>query len=109
MVKAMDLKSIGVSPRRFESCPQRLFFFVLFCFVLVCLTAFLLFACLFLVEGFVSHTGNLQAPCGYDKLSYSWRSKYGTRFHQSRGKHYRFAFYREWQTSNVRHYIVHGL
>lgn len=32
---------------------------------------------------------NLQAPCGYDKLSYSWRSKKGTIFHQSRGKHYR--------------------
>ncbi|XP_048581166.1 set1/Ash2 histone methyltransferase complex subunit ASH2 isoform X2 [Nematostella vectensis] len=32
--------------------------------------------------------GNLQAPLGYDKFSYSWRSKKGTRFHQSRGKHY---------------------
>lgn len=33
-------------------------------------------------------TGNLQAPLGYDKFSYSWRSKKGTRFHQSIGKHY---------------------
>ena len=32
--------------------------------------------------------GNLQAPLGYDKFSYSWRSRKGTRFHQSRGKHY---------------------
>ena len=32
--------------------------------------------------------GNLQAPCGYDKFSYSWRSRKGTRFHQSRGKHF---------------------
>lgn len=32
--------------------------------------------------------GNLQAPLGYDKFSYSWRSKKGTRFHQSMGKHY---------------------
>ncbi|VDN10052.1 unnamed protein product [Dibothriocephalus latus] len=32
--------------------------------------------------------GNLQAPCGYDKFSYSWRSRLGTVFHQSRGKHY---------------------
>lgn len=32
--------------------------------------------------------GNLQAPCGYDKFSYSFRSRRGTRFHQSRGKHY---------------------
>lgn len=33
-------------------------------------------------------TGNLQAPCGYDKFSYSWRSRLGTAFHESRGKHY---------------------
>lgn len=32
--------------------------------------------------------GNLQAPLGYDKFSYSWRSKKGTKFHQSVGKHY---------------------
>ncbi|CAH8654642.1 unnamed protein product [Heterobilharzia americana] len=32
--------------------------------------------------------GNLQAPCGYDKFSYSWRSRLGTSFHESRGKHY---------------------
>ena len=32
--------------------------------------------------------GNLQAPCGYDKFSYSWRSRKGGRFHQSRGKLY---------------------
>jgi Set1/Ash2 histone methyltransferase complex subunit ASH2 len=32
--------------------------------------------------------GNLQAPCGFDKFSYSWRSKKGTVFHHSRGKHY---------------------
>lgn len=32
--------------------------------------------------------GNLQAPLGYDKFSYSWRSKKGTKFHESRGKHY---------------------
>jgi len=40
--------------------------------------------------GWSQSLGNLQAPCGYDKLSYSWRSKAGTRFHQSRGKHYRY-------------------
>ena len=32
--------------------------------------------------------GNLQAPCGYDKFSYSWRAKKGTVFHESRGKHF---------------------
>ncbi|XP_050343339.1 set1/Ash2 histone methyltransferase complex subunit ASH2 isoform X1 [Nymphalis io] len=31
---------------------------------------------------------NLQAPLGYDKFGYSWRSRKGTRFHESRGKHY---------------------
>ena len=42
-----------------------------------------------MIGEFPPHVGNLQAPCGYDKLSYSWRSKFGTRFHQSHGKHYR--------------------
>ncbi|KAK3702961.1 hypothetical protein QZH41_012411 [Actinostola sp. cb2023] len=36
--------------------------------------------------------GNIQAPLGYDKFSYSWRSKKGTCFHQSRGKHYWYPF-----------------
>jgi len=31
---------------------------------------------------------NLQAPLGYDKFGYAWRSRKGTRFHQSHGKHY---------------------
>lgn len=31
---------------------------------------------------------NLQAPVGYDKFGYSWRSKKGTVFHKSHGKHY---------------------
>lgn len=38
--------------------------------------------------GWCQQYGNLQAPLGYDKFSYSWRSVKGTRFHQSRGKHY---------------------
>jgi Set1/Ash2 histone methyltransferase complex subunit ASH2 len=38
--------------------------------------------------GWSQSLGNLQAPCGLDKLSYSWRSKFGTKFHQSRGKSY---------------------
>ncbi|XP_008300040.1 set1/Ash2 histone methyltransferase complex subunit ASH2 isoform X2 [Stegastes partitus] len=38
--------------------------------------------------GWSQPLGNLQAPLGYDKFSYSWRSKKGTRFHQSLGKHY---------------------
>uniref|UniRef100_A0A0B7APG6 B30.2/SPRY domain-containing protein n=1 Tax=Arion vulgaris TaxID=1028688 RepID=A0A0B7APG6_9EUPU len=39
--------------------------------------------------------GNLQAPCGYDKFSYSWRSRKGTAFHQSRGHHYHDGGYKE--------------
>lgn len=40
-------------------------------------------------NSFLFHSaGNLQAPLGYDKFSYSWRSKKGTKFHQSLGKHY---------------------
>lgn len=31
---------------------------------------------------------NLQAPLGYDHYGYSWRSKFGTKFHQARGKTY---------------------
>ena len=38
--------------------------------------------------GWGQQYGNLQAPCGYDKFSYSWRSRKGTRFHDSRGKSY---------------------
>lgn len=38
--------------------------------------------------GWSQNYGNLQAPLGYDKFGYSWRSKKGTRFHQSQGKHY---------------------
>ncbi|KAH8034353.1 hypothetical protein HPB51_023357 [Rhipicephalus microplus] len=32
--------------------------------------------------------GNLQAPLGYDRFGYSWRSRKGTKFHESRGYHY---------------------
>ncbi|KAK6185121.1 hypothetical protein SNE40_007425 [Patella caerulea] len=42
--------------------------------------------------GWSQSLGNLQAPCGYDKFSYSWRSRKGTVFHQSRGKHYGDGF-----------------
>lgn len=38
--------------------------------------------------GWCQQYGNLQAPLGYDKFSYSWRSIKGTKFHQSKGKHY---------------------
>lgn len=31
---------------------------------------------------------NLQAPVGYDKFGYCWRSKKGTIFHESMGKRY---------------------
>lgn len=38
--------------------------------------------------GWGQEYGNLQAPLGYDKFGYSWRSRKGTRFHESNGKHY---------------------
>jgi Set1/Ash2 histone methyltransferase complex subunit ASH2 len=38
--------------------------------------------------GWAQPLANLQAPCGYDKFSYSWRSRKGTIFHESIGKSY---------------------
>ncbi|XP_072939458.1 set1/Ash2 histone methyltransferase complex subunit ASH2 isoform X2 [Epargyreus clarus] len=38
--------------------------------------------------GWARRYANLQAPLGYDKFGYAWRSRKGTRFHESRGKHY---------------------
>lgn len=38
--------------------------------------------------GFGQEYANLQAPLGYDKFGYSWRSRKGTKFHQSSGKKY---------------------
>lgn len=42
----------------------------------------------FKLKGWAQHLANLQAPCGYDKFSYSWRSRKGTVFHESIGKSY---------------------
>ncbi|XP_049792605.1 set1/Ash2 histone methyltransferase complex subunit ASH2-like [Schistocerca nitens] len=42
--------------------------------------------------GWGQEYGNLQAPLGYDKFGYSWRSRKGTRFHECRGKHYSPAY-----------------
>ncbi|PSN44435.1 Set1/Ash2 histone methyltransferase complex subunit ASH2 [Blattella germanica] len=38
--------------------------------------------------GWAQEYANLQAPLGYDKFGYSWRSRKGSRFHECRGKHY---------------------
>jgi len=38
--------------------------------------------------GWSQELGNLQGPCGYDKFSYGWRSRKGTVFHESHGKHF---------------------
>ncbi|XP_053212071.1 set1/Ash2 histone methyltransferase complex subunit ASH2-like [Panonychus citri] len=38
--------------------------------------------------GWSQELGNLQGPCGYDKYSYSWRSRKGTKFHDSCGHHF---------------------
>lgn len=42
--------------------------------------------------GWGQEYANLQAPLGYDKFGYSWRSRKGTRFHESHGKHYSPAY-----------------
>lgn len=42
--------------------------------------------------GYSMPLGNLQAPLGYDKFGYSWRSRKGTKFHQSLGKHFSTGF-----------------
>ena len=43
-----------------------------------------------LAAAFFSKTGmvlgDLQVPCGYDSLSYSWRDSEGKAFHRSRGR-----------------------
>ncbi|XP_054711845.1 set1/Ash2 histone methyltransferase complex subunit ASH2-like [Uloborus diversus] len=38
--------------------------------------------------GWSQPLGNLQGPLGYDKFSYSWRSRKSTKFHESKGYHY---------------------
>lgn len=45
--------------------------------------------------GWSQMLGNLQAPCGYDKFGYSWRSRFGTVFHDSRGRHYSETGYKK--------------
>jgi Set1/Ash2 histone methyltransferase complex subunit ASH2 len=38
--------------------------------------------------GWGQEYANLQSQLGYDKFGYSWRSRKGTKFHESHGKHY---------------------
>ena len=38
--------------------------------------------------GWCQDYANLQAPVGYDKFGYCWRSRKGTCFHESIGKHF---------------------
>ncbi|KDR18916.1 set1/Ash2 histone methyltransferase complex subunit ASH2 isoform X1 [Zootermopsis nevadensis] len=42
--------------------------------------------------GWAQEYANLQAPLGYDKFGYSWRSRKGTRFHECRGKRYNAGY-----------------
>lgn len=48
--------------------------------------------------GWSQELGNLQGPCGYDRFSYSWRSRKGTAFHDSRGKHFSDDGFRQGDT-----------
>jgi len=36
--------------------------------------------------GWGQEYANLQSPLGYDKFGYSWRSRKGTKFHESHGR-----------------------
>merc|ERR1739838_1099224 len=45
--------------------------------------------------GWSQQLSNLQAPLGYDKFGYSWRSRKGTVFHESCGKHYADGGYKK--------------
>lgn len=54
--------------------------------------------------GWSQSLGNLQAPLGYDKFGYSWRSRKGTKFHQSRGKHYSDSGYNQ---GDVLGFLIH--
>lgn len=54
--------------------------------------------------GWSQMLGTLQAPCGYDKFSYAWRSRKGTVFHQSRGKHYAEEGY---QQGDILGFFIH--
>ena len=38
--------------------------------------------------GWAQELANIQTPLGYDRFGYSFRSRKGTKFHDSRGKHY---------------------
>lgn len=38
--------------------------------------------------GWAQEYANLQAPLGFDKFGYSWRSRKGTRFNEAFGKKY---------------------
>ena len=48
--------------------------------------------------GWSQELGNLQGPAGYDKFSYGWRSRKGTAFHDSRGKHFSDSGFRQGDT-----------
>lgn len=48
--------------------------------------------------GWSQELGNLQGPAGYDKFSYGWRSRKGTAFHDSRGKHFSAGGFRQGDT-----------
>ncbi|KAH3861122.1 hypothetical protein DPMN_024050 [Dreissena polymorpha] len=54
--------------------------------------------------GWAQQQGNLQAPCGYDKFSYAWRSRKGSKCHQSILKLYS-APYREGDTLGFHIYL----
>lgn len=57
--------------------------------------------------GWSQSLGCLQAPVGYDKFSYSWRSRKGTFFHDSNGKHYCQGGYKKGDTLGFYIFLPH--
>jgi Set1/Ash2 histone methyltransferase complex subunit ASH2 len=51
-----------------------------------------------LQPGWSQELANLHGPCGYDRFGYSWRSRKGTVFHDSKGKHYSDGGYAQGDT-----------
>lgn len=73
---------------------HNLFHIIIFCFIAVVTRGNWYFEITIeeMPEGAATRIGwgqeyaNLQAPLGYDKFGYSWRSRKGTKFHESHGK-----------------------
>lgn len=55
-----------------------------------------------MIVGWSLEYANLHGPCGYDVFGYSWRSRKGTVFNDSKGKHYSDHGYAQGDTVGCR-------